>query len=135
MKLFLMLFLLSPCAFAENVHLPTIAIIESGGNPRAIGDGGRALGRFQLHKGVVEDYNRRHNTRISHKMAYDSEVSRRVADWYLNREIPRLLRHFRLPDTVQNRLWAYNAGIKSVLKGRMPSVTKMYLKKYFRILK
>lgn len=34
-----------------------IIAVESGGNPRAIGDGGRAVGILQIHKCVVDDCN------------------------------------------------------------------------------
>ena len=35
-----------------------IATVESGGDSKAIGDGGKALGMFQLHKVYVQDVNR-----------------------------------------------------------------------------
>lgn len=38
--------------------LDCLASVESGGNPQAIGDGGRAVGIFQLWKIYVDDVNR-----------------------------------------------------------------------------
>lgn len=38
--------------------LAALIAIESGGNPSAIGDGGRAVGVLQIHAAVVEDCNR-----------------------------------------------------------------------------
>lgn len=35
-----------------------IVAVESGGNPRAVGDGGRAVGIVQIHKILVDDVNR-----------------------------------------------------------------------------
>jgi len=132
-KLILVVSILSfaPLAQAEPINLKAIAQIESSGNPLAVGDRGKALGLYQLHKCVIDDYNARHNTRFSHKTALDSVISGRIANWYLNSEIPRLLRHYGLKDTTENRLMAWNRGIGAMRsKKPVPEVTKKYFKKY-----
>ena len=41
-----------------------------------------------------------------------------------------MLKHYKIEDTVRNRLWAYNADIGRVLDGNMPNETKNYIVKY-----
>ncbi len=43
-----------------------IIAVESGGNDLAVGDGGRAIGAFQIHRGVVQDVNRIYKTQFTH---------------------------------------------------------------------
>lgn len=100
------------------IDLNMIAIIESSGNPLAIGDNGKAIGLYQLHAPVVKDYNLKHGTAYSHKQMHNAVVSSQVANWYLNVEIPRLLKHYKKAVTTENVLTAYNMGIGNVLKGR-----------------
>lgn len=54
MKLAPFLLTLSVSAFGGDI-LDEIARIESGGNPLAIGDKGRALGMYQMHRGTWDD--------------------------------------------------------------------------------
>lgn len=119
-----------------QIDLSAIAQIESSGRSHAVGDGGRALGLYQLHAAVIKDYNRTHKTHLSHKDALDPSKARLVADWYLNTEIPRLLRHYNLPDTVSFRIRGYNEGLRRSINGRAPSrITRAYIVKYELILK
>jgi len=131
LTLALILFCLPAVVYGE-VDLSLIAQIESSNRPAAIGDGGKALGLYQLHQGVVGDYNRTHNTQYLHQDALRRDIATKVADWYLNREIPRLLKHFKLPVTTQNILAAYNAGIGNVRQGRIPH---NYIAKYNKLAK
>ena len=116
--------------FASDINLQTIAFIESSNNINAVGDNGGALGLYQLHQSVITDYNRAHNTSVSHQDALDSKISYVIANWYLSKRIPSLLKHFKKPVNQKNIIWAYNAGIGSVVKGKMPKTTKNYLIKY-----
>lgn len=134
--LFLLLGLLLFCpitAFSAEISLPVIEQIESSGDPSAIGDNGLALGLYQLHKAVIIDFNRANRTSHVHKDALNPKIAHKIADWYLNREIPRLLKHFKLADTTKNRIWAYNAGVGNVKKGRFPAITASYVKKYEKL--
>lgn len=114
--------------YASEISLPAIAQIESGGckNP-CIGDNGLALGTYQLHQGVVVDYNRHHNTRYLHQDALDSKIAHKIGHWYLNTKIPAYLKYYRLADTLENRLTAWNAGIGNVKKG---FIATSYIQKY-----
>lgn len=43
--------------------LSCLIAVESGGNARAVGDGGRSIGILQISKGCVDDVNRIYGTR------------------------------------------------------------------------
>lgn len=44
-----------------------LAIVESGNDPNAVGDNGKALGLLQIHKGVVEDVNKHSSLHYEHE--------------------------------------------------------------------
>jgi hypothetical protein len=107
-----------------------ISQIESSGCKNMVGDHGQALGCYQLHKGVISDYNKAHKTALKHSDALDSVIGLKIASWYTGSEIPRLLRHYGKPDTIENRLTCWNRGIKAVLQGKRAT---NYIMKYKRI--
>lgn len=127
------LFILIIMAFTATINaqasidINRIAMIESSGNINAIGDNGKAIGLYQLHAPVVKDYNLKHGTAYSHKQMHDKVISSKVCDWYLNVEIPRLLKHYKKAVTTDNVLTAYNIGIGAVLKGKK---AVKYINKY-----
>lgn len=63
--------------------IPALIKVESNGNPRAIGDGGKALGELQIWSVVVQDVNRAHGTRYSHRDAFDPAKARDICRRYL----------------------------------------------------
>ena len=105
-------------AQASMVDLKALAMVESSGNPAAVGDKGRALGLFQAHAGCVSDVNRALGTKYSHRDVLDPEVAVVVASAYLEGVIPGYLKHYGIKDTLENRLTAYNMGIGAVVKGK-----------------
>lgn len=111
------------------VSLQAISFIESSHNASAIGDGGKALGLYQLHSGVIKDFNRKHKTRYTHQDALDKTISERITNWYLHSELPRLLRHFKKEVSLENVLSAWNMGIGKVVKGKK---AVRYIEKYRR---
>jgi len=63
-------------------------------------------------------------------------IAEKVCDFYLNDEIPRLLKHYGLPDTVDNRLRCWNWGVGNLYRKGMnnaPKETKDYIKKYHEL--
>ena len=125
-------------AWAVTVDLDIIAQIESGGcKAPCIGDMGKAYGKFQIHKGVVEDWNRFADISgepyMKHKDMFDDEKAGIVAKWYLEKQIPAYLRMMlrtNEPITLEQTLTAWNMGIGSVKKGK---VAREYVAKYRRI--
>lgn len=63
--------------------LAAIALVESGGNPAAVGDHGRAFGLYQIHAGVVTDVNRHFGTTWRHVEVMDPNIAAKVARAYL----------------------------------------------------
>jgi hypothetical protein len=57
--------------------------VESGGNPRAIGDGGKAIGILQIHAACVADVNRAYALKWKHASMADVYLSRIVFQHYL----------------------------------------------------
>ena len=63
--------------------LDAIARIESHGNPNAVGDGGRALGVYQIHRAYWEDGTALLGVNWPHRDATDPKKARRVVKAYL----------------------------------------------------
>ena len=63
--------------------LPALSKVESNGNPRAVGDSGKAYGELQIWSVVVQDVNRAHGTRYTHRDAFDPAKARDICRRYL----------------------------------------------------
>jgi hypothetical protein len=63
--------------------LDAIARIESHGNPNAVGDGGRALGAYQIHRVYWKDGTQLLGVDWPHRDAADPGKARRVVKAYL----------------------------------------------------
>ena len=124
-----------PKARAEMVNLRIIAQIESSNNPLAYNHSSQAVGLYQITPICLNDYN------LTHKICYEltdllsPKFNRLVAEWYLNKRIPQMLKAHRLPINLNTILWAYNAGVGRVKKGILPEETKNYIKKYAKLNK
>lgn len=112
------------------IDMGKIAFIESSGCKNMIGDNGKALGCYQLHAGVVTDYNKAHKTAYKHKDVMKPDIGLQIASWYMGVEIPRLLKHYKQPITLETKLSAWNMGVGNVVKGKRAS---KYIEKYSRI--
>jgi len=132
----LFIFLLWPVlAFTKDVDIPTIIIIESSGNPSAIGTHGE-MGLMQITPIVLVEYNNFHNLylQFGSKQLFDPLINTTVGNWYINIRIPQMLKYYHIPDTINNRIWCYNAGIKNVLEERLPFTTRNYIQKYNHLI-
>lgn len=76
--------------------LAAMIIVESGNNPAAVGDQGRALGVMQIHKAVVLDVNRIYGTQYTHHAALVPHHALRIAELYL--------RHYAGPSASPERI-------------------------------
>lgn len=95
MKLWLILTLTVACfgleaAIADRLPesafdrlLDAIAIVESNGNPHAVGDGGRALGAYQIHRAYWKDGTKFLGVTWSYEQAKDPDKAREVVRAYL----------------------------------------------------
>ncbi len=77
---------------AEMSFLPMLVaamiLVESGGDPAAVGDGGRALGVLQIHRGVVADVNRRYRTAFRWEDAKNPDLAKEICELYLRAWAP-----------------------------------------------
>jgi len=128
----------APALASDMIDLSIIAKIESSNNPLAYNQRTQATGLYQITPVCLADF--RQNCKwgfADYQLAnftmenmFDSYLNFLVAKWYLNERIPQMLKYYNLPDTLENRLTAYNAGIGRVVKGIMPRETKNYILKY-----
>lgn len=125
----------STLCHADDIDLGIIAQIESTGHPDAYNSHSGAVGLCQITPIVLKEYDRQYSYKHMIEQLYDKDFNKKVAEWYINFKIPAYLRHYHIPDTTCNRLWAYNAGIGKVRKGIIPEETKNYIAKYMRLEK
>ena len=64
--------------------LDAIAQVESENNSSSVGDGGRAIGIYQLHRSYWQDGTRILNVKWDYHLAFKPEKSRRVVKAYLS---------------------------------------------------
>ena len=126
-----LIFLMMGCSIAsEPIDLGIITSIESTGNPRAFNRHSGAIGLCQITPIVLKEYNMKAKAGFKQVDLYDGKINLMIANWYMNKRIPQMLKAYRIPDTTKNRLWAYNAGIGNVRKGILPLETRNYIKRY-----
>ena len=116
-------------AFACEISLPALAMVESSNNPNAVSFAGAKHGRgtYQVSEVLLIDYNKRFKTSYSPHELFNSEINKKVATWALYEEIPRLLKHYGKEVTLEAVLQSYNIGTFGYSKGRRNSD---YVRKY-----
>ena len=116
---------------AETINVDKIIRIESSGRSHVISqDGFSSIGLMQVSPCVLKEYNQYKKTNYTTKDLFNKEINVKIGTWYLTKRIPQMLRHYKTPVTTDNIIIAYNAGIKNAVSGRVPRITKAYLKKY-----
>jgi len=123
----------------NKVDMSVIKQIESSGNPNAYNKGSQAIGLYQITPIVLEEWNNYHpNDKHESDDLYTGEINKKIAEWYMMKRIPQMIKHYGKEDSIQNRLIAYNAGIKYVKDGvsvdKLPDETQGYLEKYTKYL-
>lgn len=124
-----------------RIYLPAISQIESGGDPRAVSYRGAKYGRgeYQISEVCFKDYLLYHpREKIEIQTLFDPNTSYKIADWYLNSRIPGMLKHYGVPDSIENRLIAYNSGIRRAVShhktgAEIPAETVKYIEKYCKL--
>lgn len=140
-KLFAVLIMLSISLSTTSyaVDMTAIAQIESsnGQNPKAYDVTRLCIGKYQInHKTALVEYNQFNRTNYTKFDLLDDDINLLIADWYMHKRIPQMLRHFKKVVSTENQIIAYNAGVKYVVDGSpLPNETKTYLKKYKELTK
>ena len=127
---------LNLCYGAEvvAVDLDIIIACESSGNAAAISDAG-AIGICQVMAGgALADWNMYHkNEQYTAEDLLNPDICIKIADWYLHKRIPQMIKAYKKPLTLENVLISYNAGISYVRYGKkLPKKTVEYIAKYKR---
>lgn len=131
----------------ENViDIDVIEKIESNAVPTAYNKQSGASGSMQIHnKGVWDEIGKSLNHNWDwDKLKFHRGASRVSGNHYINVMIPRYLQAYKLPDTTEIRLAAYNWGIGNVIKAyrtygdgwidHMPAETINYIAKYNKMV-
>ncbi len=66
-----------------DILIAALIIVESHGNPQAIGDGGRSVGCLQIQMCVIEDVNRVYGMHYTAMDRYSKTKSVEIAKLYL----------------------------------------------------
>jgi hypothetical protein len=103
--------------------ISALIIVESSGNDLAIGDGGRAIGCLQIHRGVVLDVNRITGSHYRHSEMTNRAQARAVCEAYL--------RHYGRGASTEQLARRWNGGPK----GDTKSATEAYWAKVKKHLK
>lgn len=124
----------------SDISTSIISQIESQNNPDAVNKKSGAVGVMQImEKGALADWNKDHPKNQHNKAQLkDPQINMKIGTWYLNEKIPAMLKAFKINDTIENRLIAYNAGIgnlRKILAGKMkmPNETSNYVDRYFKL--
>lgn len=119
-------------AQAVEIDMDKIKMIESSGNPKAHNKKDDSRGLYQITPVVLKEWNNFHPAeQYTSTDLWSATINFKIADWYMSKRIPQMLKHFKAKDTIENRLIAYNAGISYVVHSKpLPTITKLYLKKY-----
>lgn len=132
-----------------NKLVPIIIKIESNGNPNAVSEDG-CIGLMQISPAVFIEYQKeqfkllsKDAELISHWLLEDlfnPSINREIGTWYLKRIWFHYLPHYKLNQTIENLLIAYNFGIGNLVKYKqgkikLPKETRDYISKYNKLVK
>lgn len=126
-------------AHAEEIDMAKIAQIESSGNPNAWNKRDDSRGLYQITPIVLKEFNRFHpRVGYTKEDLWNTSICEIVADWYISKRIPAMLKTYKIPDSLLNRIASYNWGIGRVRKWHknganfddLPEVTRRYYVRY-----
>ena len=134
----------APKVESANINIDKIWDMESskGTSPSMGKSKAGARGHFQFMKGTWDGIVSKMGKNWDWKNgSMDYGKSKQVAEYYFNKEIPNMIDHYKIPDTVETRLAAYNWGIgglrqawkdhKEKWKDVAPKETTDYILKYY----
>ena len=131
---FILALVLGVMALAHaEVNLDIIGQIESNNKALAYNPDSQARGMFQITPICLKDYNQQTRQNLPLEALFSPSTCRSVAKWYFVARIPQLLRIKGIPVTLDNVLWAYNSGIRNVVRGIKPLETRKYIIKYHKL--
>ena len=124
MTLFAVLLAMAAHSEPSDKLIDSMVKVESKGISTAIGDKGRAVGILQIHKGVIDDVNRKYKTKYTLADRWNEAKSREICRKYL-----LIYGGKNATDEKYARIW--NGGPK----GHLKKATEGYWSKVKRHLK
>lgn len=121
--------------FASNnlSHIASILKqVESLGDTKAVGDGGKAYGVLQIHKVCVDDINRYYNTNYTHQDAFDESCAEEMFSLYIGMGIELYKSKHGVEPSEESIVRFWNGGIYS---GHKRQTTIKYYKRYLKFKK
>ena len=114
-----------------TIDMNRIAQIESSNNPNVGTNSAGATGLHQVRPIALQQYNNYNpNNQFTQKELNNPDVSWQVANYLYNKDIPRQLKTFGIPDTVENRIYAYHDGPTNLKNGTTSAAADAYIKQY-----
>jgi hypothetical protein len=119
------------CTTAHAIDMNIVKQIESSGRADAYNAKSQARGLYQITPICLQEWNNFHRKeQYTKKDLFNPVVNEKIARWYMLVRIPQMLRHYKVADTIENRIIAWNAGISFAIKGVVPAETKAFICKY-----
>jgi len=109
--------------------ISALVMVESGGDPAKVGDGGQALGILQIHEEVVQDVNRIYGTKYRHKDVLNPITARRICKLYLTHYSKK---YSKQQPTINVLCALWNAGPRGPVKLRTNKGIQKYVQKVKR---
>ena len=103
--------------------ISALIIVESSGNDLAVGDGGKAIGPLQIHRGVVLDVNRITGSNYRHSEMTNRAQARAVCEAYL--------KHYGKGASTEQLARRWNGGPR----GDTKTATEAYWRKVQKAIK
>lgn len=113
-----------------NAIIEKLSILESGNNPNAIGDNGKAYGVLQFHAIAVHEHNQQFKTNYTHKDAFNAELSKLICYNLLKKGAEMHLEKCGVEANESDIVRMHNGGIYS---GANKESTLKYLEYYYKI--
>jgi hypothetical protein len=109
-----------------NSIIEKLSILESGNNPDAIGDHGKAFGILQFHDIAVHEHNNQFNTNYTHQDCFNPEISKLITENLLRLGAELHYHKCRVPANESDLVRMHNGWI---YRGANKESTLIYLEK------
>jgi hypothetical protein len=134
MKKLILLIIFAPIINVEaEVNLKEISDVlkqvETLGNTKSIGDGGKAYGVLQIHKIYVDEVNNRYGTAYTHKQMFDPICAEEVFLLCMQFAQERFCKKYNRMPTEEEIVRMHNGGIYTGYKKKS---TIKYYKRYLK---
>lgn len=125
--------------YANNIEidLEIIKELETGGESdpnNAVGLAGE-IGAFQIKSVVLKEYNHYNGVNYEIKDLYNPLINKKIANWYLHKRVPQMLKAKNIPITLEHVLLGYCWGCGNLKKHfkeglKIPKVKRKYVDDY-----